>query len=102
MKILQKIQFVWPEDSLPITFPNWIESLSPDEKQEWNEAAARQNNHRQQAIKLGYMIIVPDGFLWKDRASYDAGHILDETWLKYFQRYQNETGVKILRTYEEQ
>ena len=102
MTILQRVEFIWPDGAAQVGFRVWADSLPSNDRQECFDAILRQENLRYSSVNSGYMTITANGFLWKDQASYDAGHILDETWVKYMERYQTETGVQRISTNEEQ
>ena len=94
MAILQQFEYTWPDGTTPITFTNWIATLTQAEKDEFAPALARQDAIRQQWIDNGLLELVDRvGYRWKDQDTFNIGKPVDPTWLTYWNRWQEETGV---------
>jgi hypothetical protein len=95
MNKLQK--FVWEfPDGIKTTIEQWVEEkLTAEERAEFYEARARNLHLREIAIAEGRMVIVDEGYLWKDDEEYDKGKQNDPVWESYWYRWLRETGIKM-------
>lgn len=73
----------------------WLESLSPEEKEEYNLANIRQKQLRQQVIESGNLSVNGNVYVWKDPDAYNTNKQSDEIFLKYFDRYLAETNMQV-------
>ena len=73
----------------------WFESLTPAELEEYTMANKRQKEFRQRVIDNGNLICSGSSYVWKDNDALDAGKESDEVFLKYFDRYLAETGMRL-------
>jgi hypothetical protein len=98
MSLTQKFKYKWPSESTPIQFEDWVKTLSQSEQDEYQESKRNQHRLRQVAIDEGRLIMtdsVNDGgvYIWKDAEAFAIGKEYDTTWLKYWYRWEKETGV---------
>lgn len=96
MTITQTFNYAWPEGTTPITFIDWIKTLTQEEQDEFAQALARQDALRQKAIDDGMLELDPngEGYVWKDYDTLTIGKPQDETWLVYWDKWKNATGVQ--------
>ena len=95
--ITQTFNYVWPEGTTPITFPDWIKTLTQEEQDEFSLARDRNFALRQQVVDAGSLEVQtePDAYVWKDQAAFDAYKRTDPIWTSYFDRWIRETGVEL-------
>ena len=102
MPVRQVFQWQWPPGVEPLWFRDWLATLPENECREGMEAIRRQEHLRQDAIDQGRMILVDNGYVWKDEATANRGKGTDTVWEKYWMRWQKETGVKFIQTLEKE
>lgn len=93
-----KTEFIWYTiNGSPITeLGQWLATLSIEEQQEFAEADRRQKSYRQDKIDSGDMILAEDGsYIWKDQTTAEIGKETDPTWAEYFERWQQETDMRL-------
>jgi hypothetical protein len=100
MRLKQTFRWEWPPGVTPIQFDVWIDMLPPDERIECLQGKRRQEEMRQQAIDEGRMIIVNDGYEWKDAETQKQSKGIDDVWERYWLCWQAETGAKLIQTFE--
>ena len=94
MAPIQKFIYTWPDGTTPIDFHAWVATLSKEEQDEFAQSLARQLAFRQQSIDDGLLALVPEvGYKWKDKDTMNIGKPTDPTWHRYWNRWQDETGV---------
>jgi len=94
MSVTQQFEYTWPEGAIPLQFEPWVATLPQAEQDEFAQAQARQRALRQKLIDEGLLWQVPEGYVWKDKNTFDIGKPTDPTWQLYWTRWINETGVK--------
>ena len=96
MAVTQIFKYVWPEGTIPIEFPDWINTLTQAEQDEFAQALARQRAFRQKSIDDGLLELDPDtgGYIWKNEEAFKTNKPTDHTWLEYWNRWINTTGVQ--------
>jgi hypothetical protein len=103
MAIRQEFVFTPPEGTEFIDINTWARDLPSDQLQEWLAAVDRQLAIRQKVIDQAALKVDTSNpnlhsYIWqedaiKDNPSYEyKPH--DEVWLKYWDRYLQETGIK--------
>lgn len=95
MAIVQKFEYIWPEGTIPVEMNDWLKTLSQSEQDEYWEGRRNGDRLRQIAIDAGRMIIAEDGsYIWKNQEEFNVNKQNDLVWQRYWQRWQDETGVK--------
>ena len=93
MPILSKFVYTWPDGTVPIMFYDWVNTLSKEEQDEFRLGDIRQKEFRKIVVEQGNMQITNDGYVWKDKDTMNIGKPTDPTWHRYWNRWQDETGV---------
>ena len=94
MAIVQKFVYEWPPGVKPVELFEWLETLTPKEKQQWEEARARQEKIRQQAIDQGRMQLGNRQYVWKDKQEASVNKQNDPEWENFWNRYLQETQTQ--------
>ena len=104
MAIRQEFVFTPPEGTEFIDINTWARDLPSDQLQEWLAAVDRQLAIRQKVIDQAELKVdtsnpnLLDSYIWqedaiKDKPAYEYKPT-DPVWLKYWDRYLQETGIK--------
>ena len=100
MPLVQQFIHTWPDGSTPISIEDWLLTLPQSEQDEYQESRRNQDRLRQVAIDEGRMIMTDFNnatgwgtYVWKDAEAFDVGKQHDPIWLRYWQRWEKETGV---------
>ena len=84
----------------PIVFSDWLDRLPLEEQKQYNEARARMDAYRQEAIDAGRMIQVhgvsPGEYIWRDEDAKKQGKRQDDECLRFYDRFNAETGKKLV------
>ena len=99
MSITQKFHYTWPEGAQQLQFEPWVATLLQAEQDEFAQAKIRQQAYRQPFIDDGRLTVMDNGYKWKDQETADLGKPTDTIWMKYWNRYINETGVAFTTSY---
>ena len=104
MPVRQEFVFTPPEGTEFIDINTWARDLPSDQLQEWLAAVDRQLAIRQKVIDQAELKVdtsnpnLLDSYIWQEDAIKDkpAGEYkpTDPVWLKYWDRYLQETGIK--------
>lgn len=94
MPILSKFVYIWPPGAAQIQFYPWIATLTQAEQDEFRQADIRQKEFRKQVVDQGNLQVTNDGYVWKDENSLNISKPTDPTWIIYWDRWINETGVQ--------
>jgi hypothetical protein len=100
-KVLQKFTYTWPEGKEKIEFRDWLRTLSQEEQDEYWAGRRNGDRLRQIAIDEGRLEVIADGYLWRDEEAKKIHKENDPVWLKYWLRWQDETGVVFSSEYIE-
>lgn len=77
-----------------VKFFDWLETLTPEEQQEYYAAMKRQHAYRQDAIDRGDLTLLPDqSYVWKDAEALARGKPIDPVWAKYHDRWVEENAI---------
>lgn len=102
MAVIQKFEYTWPEGTTPIWIDEWIKTLPQEQQDEYAAGQANGEILKQQAIDAGLMTVADDGsYVWRDQEAFNINKQNDLVWQRYWQQWQDETGVKF-RSYLEQ
>lgn len=102
MAVIQKFEWIWPEGTTPVSLYEWIATLPQEQQDEFYAGEANTEILRQQAIDAGLMTLANDGsYIWRDQEAFNINKQNDIRWQRYWQQWQDETGVKF-RSYLEQ
>lgn len=100
MPIIEKFVIETTPGIEPILFSEWLAQLPVDEQQRYNDARARMDAYRQEAIDSGRMIHVhgasPGEYIWRDEAAKKQGKQSDNECLSFYDRFNAETGRKLV------
>jgi len=94
MPLIQKFTYTWPTGTTPIEMNDWLKTLPQSEQDEYWEGRRNGDRLRQIAIDEGRMILRDGAYEWRDADAFAIGKENDLTWQRYWQRWQDETGVK--------
>ena len=94
MAIVQKFVYTWPEGTTPVEMNDWLKTLPQSEQDEYWEGRRNGDRLRQIAIDEGRMIMRDGAYVWADMNAFRIGKENDLTWQRYWQRWQDETGVQ--------
>ena len=98
MSVIQKFEYTWPEGVEQIQFHPWVATLTQAEQDEFAQALARQEALRQPFIDDGLLVMIPEGYEWKDQATLQNGKPTDPVWQTYWSRWVDPTGVQFSYT----
>jgi hypothetical protein len=76
---------------------DWVKTLTLEEQQEFIAAKTRQEQHRQEVIDAGKMIMINYSYVWKDQASAEQNKHADPIWVQYFYRWLDSHDMYIIR-----
>ena len=77
-----------------VSFSTWLDSLSPEQQQEYEQAKQRQHTYRQEAIDRGDLTLLPDQtYVWKDQSTMEKGKPVDPVWARYHDRWAEENAI---------
>lgn len=103
MPIRQEFVFVPPEGTEFVDINIWAQRLPESERQEWLLAVERQLQLRQRSIDQGQLTVDTTNserncYIWDEHTVKNSRPMeykpYDDIWLKYWNRYLQETGIK--------
>ena len=98
MPVYQTFTYTWPEGVTPMTWWEWIETLSVEEQLKVRESEKRQHAFRDVVYQNGNLTVgteEPHQYVWKDTEAFKTYKPNDPEWLKFQLRYQAETQTTI-------
>ena len=98
MPVYQTFTYTWPEGVTPMTWWEWIETLSVEEQLKVRESEKRQHAFRDIAIANGNLAFDNDearSYIWKDTEAHIINKPNDPEWLEFQFRYHAETQTTI-------
>jgi len=103
MAITNKFTFSWPEGVKPLTHEEWVNSLSPSDREQYDAASSRQNAITLAAIAAGKLTVNNSNgnMTWVNPEDYDYyKNNKDPSWVAFWNRFTNETNVVLNITTE--
>lgn len=94
MALLNKFIWIYP-DGKPSKIEDWVITLPIEEQTEFFAAQKRNIEFRDQAIKEGRMKITEEGYEWINEEEFKKNKPHDPIWEQYFQRWLQETGIRL-------
>jgi hypothetical protein len=96
MPVKHEFVYSWPTGVEPVYLHDWVDTLSEQEQKEFYIAQQRQIAYRSNVINEGKMYIDNDGsYVWSSEETAKENKPNDDTWLRYYNRYINETKTSI-------
>lgn len=88
------MNFIAPEGKPVVHMEQWVTTLSQDEQHEFAQAKERQRAFRAETVANGNLKVAVGSYEWKDENSAKINKPNDPVWLKYWDQYIKETGMK--------